>query len=117
MGEVIKNLRAANGSYTPVFMTIEEDPNIFIEMTGGAGMIFFQTVILSATVSALFFGVRSQILFGKHQGVKPTAAQLCLLFNNLGMVLLFVYFLDLYVSRPSFLHFFFLQPYKNKAWQ
>ena len=91
----MKNLNSTNDSSTSVYVTVIENKNEFIEMTDGAGMIIFQIFILLLTSCSLVVGVRGQVLFAMEQSIKPTAAQLCLFFNNLGMIIATVSYIDL----------------------
>eukprot|EP01091_Cochliopodium_minus_P018774 TRINITY_DN769_c0_g1_i1.p1 TRINITY_DN769_c0_g1~~TRINITY_DN769_c0_g1_i1.p1 ORF type:complete len:414 (-),score=37.27 TRINITY_DN769_c0_g1_i1:238-1479(-) len=102
IAELTKN--AKNNSTLPVYITVKEDPSIWIQKTGGGGMIFFQVITELIMVVTLIFGIRGQILFAMQQGIIPSAAQLCLLFCNLALICNIICVLDIFSIRRWYVY-------------
>eukprot|EP01091_Cochliopodium_minus_P015797 TRINITY_DN5718_c0_g1_i3.p1 TRINITY_DN5718_c0_g1~~TRINITY_DN5718_c0_g1_i3.p1 ORF type:complete len:127 (-),score=3.91 TRINITY_DN5718_c0_g1_i3:130-510(-) len=98
----INSANAKNGTVKPIMITITDDQNEWKSNNGG--IIFFQVFVGFISFTFLILGIRSQIMFSIYQGIKPTAAQICLLFDNLALISIFIHIIDFWSVHKFYLY-------------
>ena len=94
--EILYNVNnSINGTVMPIFVTVVGVENMWLKWTINGGFIFYQVVNLLVLLVGFIFGIRGLILGISTQGIRPSTSQICLLFNSMAVVTIFLYVLDL----------------------